>query len=107
MKFWRTSPTWSARTFAPRWRLRPTGNVGSRATKRRDCWESSRGVDAALFDENLAPSLAHRLSDLYTRPTHVRDLGMATADDEQIWLHARDAGYLIVTEDDDFRQRSF
>ena len=38
---------------------------------------------------------------------HVRDLGLATADDEQIWVHARDSGYLIVTKDDDFRQRSF
>ncbi len=60
-----------------------------------------------LFDENVAPSLAHRLSDLYPGSAHVRDVGLATADDEQIWLHARDGGYLIVTKDDDFRQRSF
>ena len=60
-----------------------------------------------LFDENLAPSLPHRLADLYPQSVHVRDVGLATADDEQIWLHARDRGYLIVTKDDDFRQRSF
>lgn len=60
-----------------------------------------------LFDENLAPSLARRLADVYPGSVHVRDLGLATADDEQIWLHARDGGYLIVTKDDDFRQRSF
>jgi predicted nuclease of predicted toxin-antitoxin system len=34
-------------------------------------------------------------------------VGLATTDDEQIWLHARDFGYIIVTKDDDFRQRSF
>ena len=60
-----------------------------------------------LFDENLAPSLAQRLSDLYPGSAHVRDLGLAMADDEQIWLYARDVGFLIVTKDDDFRQRSF
>jgi len=60
-----------------------------------------------LIDEHSAPSLARRLSDLYPGSAHVRDLGLATADDEQIWLHARNVGYLIVTKDDDFRQRSF
>jgi predicted nuclease of predicted toxin-antitoxin system len=60
-----------------------------------------------LFDENLAPSLPQRLADLYPESMHVRDVGLATADDERIWLHARDRGYLIVTKDDDFRQRSF
>ncbi len=60
-----------------------------------------------LFDENLAPSLPHRLADLYPESVHVRDVGLATADDEHIWLHAREGSYLIVTKDDDFRQRSF
>ena len=60
-----------------------------------------------LFDENLAPSLAQRLSDLYPGSAHVRDAGLAMADDEVIWSHARDGGHIIVTKDDDFRQRSF
>jgi len=60
-----------------------------------------------LNDENSAPSLPQRLSDLYAGSAHVRDVGLTTADDEQIRLHARDGGYLIVTKDDDFRQRSF
>jgi predicted nuclease of predicted toxin-antitoxin system len=54
-----------------------------------------------LFDENLAPSLAQRLTDLYTGSTHVRDVGLAMADDEGIWLHARTGGYIIVTKDDE------
>ena len=37
----------------------------------------------------------------------MRDLGLATADDEAIWSHAAVEGLLIVTKDDDFRQRSF
>lgn len=71
--------------------------------------ESSGAVSSPrlLFDENLAPSLPQRLADLYPESVHVRDVGFATADDEQIWLHARECGYLIVTKDDDFRQRSF
>ena len=60
-----------------------------------------------LVDENAAPSLAHHLSDLYLASAHVRDVGLATADDGQIWLHARDGGYLIVTTDHDYRPRRF
>ncbi len=60
-----------------------------------------------LFDQNLAPSLPHRLADLYPGSTHVRDVDLAAADDEAIWSHAREGGYIIVTKDDDFRQRSF
>ena len=60
-----------------------------------------------LFDQNLAPSLPHRLTDLYPESTHVRDVNLAAADDEAIWSHALEGGYIIVTKDDDFRQRSF
>ncbi len=60
-----------------------------------------------LFDQNLAPSLLRRLADLYPGSTHVRDVGLAAADDEAIWSHALEGDYIIVTKDDDFRQRSF
>lgn len=60
-----------------------------------------------LFDQNLAPVLARRLADLYPESAHVRDAGLAAADDEAIWAHAAAGGYAIVTKDDDFRQRSF
>lgn len=60
-----------------------------------------------LFDQNLAPSLARRLADLYPASAHVRDADLSAADDEVIWSHARTSGYIIVTKDDDFRQRSF
>lgn len=60
-----------------------------------------------LFDQNLAPALARRLADLYPGSAHVRDPGLAAADDEAIWSYAAANGYTIVTKDDDFRQRSF
>ena len=60
-----------------------------------------------LFDQNLAPSLARRLADVYPGSAHVRDAGLAAADDEAIWVYAAAGGYAIVTKDDDFRQRSF
>ena len=37
----------------------------------------------------------------------MRDLGLASADDEAVWARAAADGYAIVTKDDDFRQRSF
>lgn len=60
-----------------------------------------------LFDENLAPSLASSLADLYPASMHVRDLGLEAADDDSVWAHAAANGFVIVTRDDDFRQRSF
>ncbi|HET7621361.1 MAG TPA: DUF5615 family PIN-like protein [Gemmatimonadaceae bacterium] len=60
-----------------------------------------------LFDQNLAPILVRRLADLYPESTHVRDIGLQEADDEDIWRHAAIEGFAIVTKDDDYRQRSF
>lgn len=59
-----------------------------------------------LLDENLAPALARRIADLYPGSAHVRDLGLAMADDEAVWHHAGAHGFVIATKDDDFRQRS-
>lgn len=60
-----------------------------------------------LFDQNLAPRLAVALSDLFPGSTHVRELGMAEAQDRDIWVHARDSGFAIVSKDNDFQQMSF
>ena len=37
---------------------------------------------------------------------HVRDVGLARADDETIWTYAKDNGFAIVSKDSDFQQRS-
>ncbi len=59
-----------------------------------------------LFDQNLSPRLPRQLADVYPGSTHVRDHGLAAADDGQVWAFARNCGHLIVSKDDDFRQRS-
>lgn len=60
-----------------------------------------------LFDQNLAPRLVRTLSDVFRGSMHVRDLGMTEASDPEVWDHARDAGFVIVSKDNDFQQRSF
>ena len=60
-----------------------------------------------LFDENLSPKLAELVAGEYPGSTHVRDVGLRGAADPVVWEHARDHGFVIVSKDDDFRQRSF
>ncbi len=60
-----------------------------------------------LLDQNLAPRLARDLFDIFPDSVHVRDLGMAEASDREIWEHARDEGFVIVSKDNDFQQMSF
>ena len=59
-----------------------------------------------LFDENLAPRLANALSDVYPGSLHVTDCGLRGATDVEIWQYARDNGFVIVSKDSDFSQRS-
>lgn len=59
-----------------------------------------------LFDQNLSYRLAAALADLYPDSAHVRLLGMDQADDEIIWRYAKDNGFIIVTQDSDFNERS-
>ena len=37
---------------------------------------------------------------------HVRDVGLARADDRAIWDHARATGHAIVSKDEDFAKRA-
>ena len=60
-----------------------------------------------LFDENLSPKLTKLLSDVYPDSTHVRDVGLARADDDVVWEYAAKRGFAIVSKDADFHQRSF
>jgi len=60
-----------------------------------------------LFDENLSPRLVSALADLYPGSRHVRDVGLASADDATVWSHAAAGGFTIVSKDGDFHQRSF
>ena len=59
-----------------------------------------------LFDQNLSFKLVGRLADLYPDAAHVRDVGLASADDGVVWDYARTQGFVIVSKDSDFYQRS-
>ncbi|MEJ2230912.1 MAG: DUF5615 family PIN-like protein, partial [Nitrospirales bacterium] len=60
-----------------------------------------------LFDENLSPRLIALLSSTFPKSCHVRDVGLARADDDTVWSYAKDQGLVIVSKDSDFHQRSF
>jgi predicted nuclease of predicted toxin-antitoxin system len=60
-----------------------------------------------LFDQNLAASLVQRLADVYQGSTHVRAVGLASADDAAVWAYAGEHGLTIVSRDADFHQLSF
>ncbi|MCY4614647.1 MAG: DUF5615 family PIN-like protein [Nitrospira sp.] len=60
-----------------------------------------------LFDENLSPRLVGLLATTFPGSTHVRDVGLAQADDDAVWSYAKNNGLVIVTKDADFRQMSF
>ncbi|MDH5427872.1 MAG: DUF5615 family PIN-like protein [Nitrospirota bacterium] len=60
-----------------------------------------------LIDENLSPRLVLLLSSIFPDSTHVRDVGLASADDDTIWRYAQKYDFVIVSKDSDFHQRSF
>lgn len=60
-----------------------------------------------LFDQNLSFRLVTALADLYPGSAHVRALALAEADDDLVWRHAAQHGFVIISKDADFHQRSF
>ena len=59
-----------------------------------------------LFDQNLSHRLVALLVEEFPGSVHVRDVGLATADDQVVWLHAKEQGLTIVSKDSDFQQRA-
>ena len=60
-----------------------------------------------LLDQNLSPRLTDLLEDLFPGITHVRQLGLERATDPQLSSRAAREGFVIVSKDGDFHQRSF
>lgn len=60
-----------------------------------------------LFDANLSPVLVVLLREEYPGSAHVRDVGLRSGTDAEIWDHAKANGFAIVSKDTDFRERSF
>ncbi len=55
-----------------------------------------------FFDHNLSHRLVARLQDIFLHSSHVRDVGLESASDEQVWQYARDHGLCLVSKDSDF-----
>ncbi len=60
-----------------------------------------------LFDENLSPRLPALLADLYPGSSQIELQGLRGATDIFVWEYARAKDYVLVSKDNDFRQRSF
>jgi predicted nuclease of predicted toxin-antitoxin system len=58
------------------------------------------------FDENLSPELVEALADTYPDSEHVHDRGLGASDDRDVWEYAKSFGFVIVTKDADFYERS-
>ena len=56
-----------------------------------------------LLDENLSPRLPALLADLYPKSSHV----VRGTTDTVVWEHAKAEDCVLVSKDNDFRQRSF
>jgi predicted nuclease of predicted toxin-antitoxin system len=59
-----------------------------------------------LFDENLSDRLAKDLADLFPDSTHVRNVGLKSSSDPEVWSYAVENGYVIVSKDADMHDRS-
>ena len=52
-----------------------------------------------LWDENLSYRLAPGLQQAFPGTAHLAAEGLSGADDWQVWCHARDNGFVLVTKD--------
>lgn len=59
-----------------------------------------------LFDENLPSRLAKSLADIYPDSRHVEECNLDSSPDDNIWKFAKENGFVIVSTDSDFEQRS-
>jgi predicted nuclease of predicted toxin-antitoxin system len=59
-----------------------------------------------LLDENLSDRLVGRLSSLCPGSRHVKQVGLAEAEDQEVWEHAAAHGYVLISKDKDFYQLS-
>ena len=60
-----------------------------------------------LLDQNLSYRLVTALQAHFAGTAHVRDFGLQSAEDLDVWALAASQGFVIVSKDEDFHQRSF
>ena len=59
-----------------------------------------------LFDQNLSFRLVAQLAGEFPGSQHVRNVGMASAPDPQVWAYAAANALAVVSKDVDFQQRA-
>ena len=59
-----------------------------------------------LFDQNLSRRLVWLLAVEYPGSEHVEHAGLLGADDDVIWQYAAAHDLIVVSKDEDFRQRA-
>lgn len=59
-----------------------------------------------LLDQNLSWRLVQALQGAFPGSAHVREFGLDRAADAEVWEHARTKGFVILSKDSDFEQRS-
>ena len=57
-----------------------------------------------LFDQNLSFKLVQSIADAFPESNQVGLLGLAEADDRDVWDHAKTNGFTIVSQDADFAE---
>lgn len=60
-----------------------------------------------LLDENLSPKLVLGLLGLFPDSSHITIVGLEGSTDLTIWEFAKQNDFVIVSKDNDFRQRAF
>jgi predicted nuclease of predicted toxin-antitoxin system len=55
-----------------------------------------------LLDENVSHRLVGALQESYPGSSQVSLVGLSGQGDSEVWKHAREFDYVIVTKDDDF-----
>jgi predicted nuclease of predicted toxin-antitoxin system len=59
-----------------------------------------------LFDQNLSYKLCKALAGEFPGCRHVREAGLSNADDADVWNYAAANNLMVVSKDQDFRQRA-
>ena len=59
-----------------------------------------------LIDNNLSHKLVEPLQPFFPETLHIRDTLGVDSDDISIWNFAREKGFVILTKDNDFDERS-
>ena|SRR3990167_4328512 len=59
-----------------------------------------------LLDENLSRRIVPFLQTAFPGSTQIALIGLESADDASIWRYAKENGFVIVSRDSDFHERS-